>query len=122
MNKSNLREIKFYLSLPLHDHFDPFNKKAMDQQKRGATAKQIDDMEDQLDSQLLTFDVNGDDDDEFENIQEAELTEDDIEGDALDDESDLYEEESDEDESDEEEFDEEEEVEEEEEIEEEIGI
>merc|ERR1712176_1320986 len=65
--------IKFYLSLPLHEHFDPFNKKVMDQQKRGATAKQIDDMEDELDAQLTSFDVNGDDDSNFENTQEAQI-------------------------------------------------
>ena len=91
--------IKFYLSLPLYDHFDPFNKKAMDQQKRGATAKQIDDMEDQLGSQLMTFDANGDvdDDEEFEYVDEAELTEDSTEAEEYVeeelDESDLYEEE-----------------------------
>lgn len=112
--------IKFYLSLPLHDHFDPFNKKAMDQQKRSAAVKQINDMEDQLDTQLLTFDVNGDIDAEFEgeDIEDAEVSEDD-----LDVESDLYEEEDEdegEDEDEDEEFDEENI--EEEEIEEEIGI
>ena len=105
--------IKFYLSLPLHDHFDPFNKRAIDQQKRGATAKQIDDMEDQLGSQLMTFDVNGNTNDVFENVEDAEVTEDSFEEEYEEDtvdESDLYEEDYDEETSEEEE------------IEEEIGI
>mmetsp|Transcript_6220 Transcript_6220/g.15388 ORF Transcript_6220/g.15388 Transcript_6220/m.15388 type:complete len:1098 (+) Transcript_6220:302-3595(+) len=72
--------IKLYLSLPLHDHFDPFNKKVMDQQKRGATAKQIDDMEDELDAQLMSFDVNADDDSELKNAQKAELIRDETTG------------------------------------------
>jgi len=69
--------IKLFLSLPLQDHFDPFNKKAMDEQKRGATAKQIDDLEDQIGSQLMTFDVNGSADEEYESDEEEEYEEED---------------------------------------------
>ena len=68
--------IKLYLSLPLQDHFDPFNKKAMDEQKRGAVAKEMTEMEDELGSQLMTFDVSGDIDDEVEDVEETELVED----------------------------------------------
>jgi len=106
--------IKFYLSLPLYDHFDPHNKKVIDHQKRGETAKQIDDMEDQIDSQLMSFDMDNGVDEEFENIQGAEVIEDDLEVEDVDEnvnvESDNYEEEFDG------------ETIEEEEIEEEIGI
>jgi hypothetical protein len=100
--------IKFYLSLPLYDHFDKSNKKLLDQQKRGATAKQIDDMDDQLDSELMTLDVNGDGDDDLPNNEEVELIEtNNVESENVDVE---YEEEFDEESSEDEE------------IEEEIGI
>ncbi|VEU33503.1 unnamed protein product [Pseudo-nitzschia multistriata] len=87
--------IKLYLSLVLNDHF---NTKAMDRQKQEATARQIDDMESQLDTQLMSF---GTDDEDFE-----EESEEDFEVEEYSDE-----------EVDDSEFDEEEE-----EIEEEVGI
>ena len=69
--------IKLYLSLPLQDHFDPFNKKAMDAQKRDAREKEMSEMDDQLGSQLMEFDVNGDTEDstEEEEYEEEELDE-----------------------------------------------
>jgi len=79
--------IKFYLSLPLHDRFDTSNKKAILQESLGSTKKQIGEMEDQLDSQLLTYeeeddeDDDDDDDDDDDEEEEEELIGDIIETD-----------------------------------------
>jgi len=61
--------IKLYLSLVLSDHF---NTKAMDRQKQEATARQINEMESQIDTQLMSF---GTDEEDFE----EELAEDEFE-------------------------------------------
>jgi len=99
--------IKFYLSLPLHDRFDTSNKKAILQESLGSTKKQIGEMADQLDSQLMTFEEKNDDgedeedadeDDDFEEEEEVELIEDIIEtdnylGEEIDDGDSVHEEE-----------------------------
>jgi len=96
-----------YLSLPLHDRFDTSNKKAILQESLGSTKKQIGEMADQLDSQLMTFEEKNDDgedeedadeDDDFEEEEEVELIEDIIEtdnylGEEIDDGDSVHEEE-----------------------------
>eukprot|EP00536_Pseudo-nitzschia_multiseries_P016115 jgi/Psemu1/247332/estExt_Genewise1.C_10210009 len=58
--------IKLYLSLALSDHF---NTKAMDRQKQEATAREIDELENQLDTQLMSF---GTDEEDFEEEEQSE--------------------------------------------------
>jgi len=61
--------IKFYLSVALNDHF---NTKAMDRQKQEATAREIDDMESQLDTQRMSFGTGDEDFDEEANEDDFE--------------------------------------------------
>ncbi|MGK3756903.1 MAG: hypothetical protein ACI8RD_009217, partial [Bacillariaceae sp.] len=96
--------IKLYLSLALHDRFDTSNKKAMLQESMGSTEKQIGEIEDEIDSQLMDFE----DDNEVEEEEESELFEDSLEEDGyleeeIDGES-AYEEDDDDDDEEEEEY------------------